>query len=157
MTTTPSITRFSATKDLRAGTMPLLDTFRDLLDTVEDALHLDLDLAHAWSWDPATSGFAEATEARWQDCLTLARNILDAQPLGGDERGVQRMCLLLHFLIETQNPADAERFQILMYQNVALFAAEDPDICRALAQATRLVDAIVEAAKHADETFLTLR
>ncbi|WP_278924546.1 hypothetical protein [Pseudophaeobacter profundi] len=157
MAALPSITRFSATKDLRAGTLPLLDTFRDLLDTVEDALRLDLDLAPAWSWDPATSGFAEAAEARWQDCLTLASNILDAEPKGVDERGVQRMCLLFHFLIETQNSADAERFQMLMYQNVALFAAEDPDICRALTQATRLVDAIVEAATHADETSLTLR
>lgn len=157
MAALPITTRFSATKDLRAGTLPLLDTFRDLLDTVEDALRLDLDLSHSLSWDPATSGFAEAAEARWQDGLALARDVVGASPTNEGDLALQRMSLLLHFLIETDNFADAERFQQVMYQNVPLFAATDPDICRALTQATRLVDAIVEAATHADETSLTLR
>ncbi|TNJ39444.1 hypothetical protein [Phaeobacter sp. B1627] len=51
------------------------------------------------------------------------------------------MCPPFPLLIETQNPVNAAGFQASMYQNVALFEAEDSNICRALAHATLLVDA----------------
>ena len=133
-----------------------LDTFQ-LLETIDDALRLDLDLTHSMSWDPACSGFAEAAEDRWHDCLALAREVLDTVPTTTDDRALQRMSLLLHFLIETQSMEDAERFQTLMYQNLPLFEAEAPETQQALAQAGRLVDAIVEAASATDIAPLTLR
>jgi len=163
MTTASVTTRFCATKDPRAPAITStscgspLDTFNALLETIEDALHLDRDQAHSMSWDPATSGFAEAAEYRWQDCLGLARDVLDAVTTTIDERAMQRMSLLLHFLIETQSPEEAERFQTLMYQNLVLFEGEGSGAHQALVQAGRLVDAIVEAASATDIARLTLR
>ncbi len=163
MTTAPVTTRYCATKDLRtlatssASDKSPLDTFQELLETIDDALRLDLDLAHSMSWDPACSGFAEAAEDRWLDCLALAQEVLDTLPTTTDDRALHRMSLLLHFLIETQSLEDAERFQTLMYQNLPLFEAETPEIHQALAHAGRLVDAIVEAASATDIAPLTLR
>lgn len=157
MTTKLITTRFSATKDLRAGTLPLLDTFRVLLDTVEAALRLDLDLSHSLAWDLASTGFAEEAEACWQDGLALARDVVGATPTTVGDLALQRMSLLLHFLIETDNFADAERFQQVMYQNFTLFIAADLAVANALARAGRLVDAIVEAAAPNEHAPLTLR
>ena len=163
MTTASVTTRCCATKDLRAMTTSSasdkspLDTFQHLLETIDDALRLDLDLAHSMSWDPACSGFAEAAEDRWHDCLAIAGEVLDTVPTTTDDRALHRMSLLLHFLIETQSLEDAERFQTLMYQNLPLFEAEVPETQQALTQAGRLVDAIVEAASATDIAPLTLR
>lgn len=84
MTTARVTTRVSAAKDLHPvltapvvnqRPTPISRTFAELNDAVDSAIGLERDLSHAMSWDPATSGFFEAAENQWQDCLRLASDV----------------------------------------------------------------------------------
>ncbi|WP_323784030.1 hypothetical protein [Leisingera sp.] len=160
MTIAPVITRSSAAKDLRPalpcpisdeGTTPISRTFTELIDAVESAIELERDLSHSMSWDPATSGFAEAAENQWQDCLRLASDVFSAPPSSSCDLPLQRMSMLLHFLIEATSPDEAQHLQHLMYEHRELFSTEDPGARQALNRAARHVYAIVEMAAAAQD------
>ncbi|NVK14997.1 MAG: hypothetical protein HWE35_12585 [Rhodobacteraceae bacterium] len=113
---------------------------------METAVELERDLSHVMSWDPASSGFAEAAENQWQDCLRLAFDVFAASAATADDQPLQRMAMLLHFLIESTGLDEALHFQQLMYAHRDLFSTEDPGVREALNRAARQVDAIVEMA-----------
>lgn len=161
MTIAPVITRSSAAKDLRPaspcpiseeGTTPISRTFAELNDAVASAIELERDLSQSMSWDPATSGFFEAAENQWQDCLRLASDVLSAPPTSSCDLPLQRMSMLLHFLIESESPNEALHFQQLMYEHRDLFNTADPGARQALNRAARQVHTIVEMAT-ADQDF----
>ncbi|UWQ41615.1 hypothetical protein K3718_00575 [Leisingera aquaemixtae] len=158
MTIAPVITRSSAAKDLRSALpcpisdeapTPIFRTFAALVDAVEAAVELERDLSHSMIWDPATSGFFEAAENQWQDCLRLASDIFSAPTASAEDQPLQRMAMLLHFLIEATSPDEAQHLQHLMYEYRDLFSTEDPGARQALNRAARHVDAIVEMASTA--------
>ncbi|WP_084204461.1 hypothetical protein [Leisingera daeponensis] len=160
MTIAPVITRSSAAKDLRPalpcpisdeGTTPISRTFAELNEAVGSAIEMERDLSHSMSWDPATSGFAEAAENQWQDCLRLASDVFSAPPTSSCDLPLQRMGMLMHFLIEATSPDEALHFQHLMYEHRDLFSTADPCARQALNRAARQVDAIVEMAVTAPD------
>ncbi|EDZ45506.1 hypothetical protein RBY4I_715 [Rhodobacterales bacterium Y4I] len=160
MTTAPVITRSSVTKDLHPALpglisdeapTPIFRTFAALVDAVESAVEMERDLSHAMSWDPASSGFAEAAENQWHDCLRLASDAFSAPPASSYDLPVQRMAMPLHFLIEATSPDEAQHLQHLMYEYRDLFSTEDPGARQALNRAARHVDAIVEMASTAPD------
>lgn len=155
MTTAPVITRSCAAKDLHPALnapvadqapTPIFWTFAALIDAVESAVEMERDLSHAMSWDPAMLGFAEEAESCWQDCLRLAGDILAAAPASASDQPLQRMAMLMHFLIEATSPDEALHFQQLMHAHRDLFTTADPGVIQALNRAARQVDAIVEMA-----------
>lgn len=160
MTTAPVITRSSAAKDLHPALpglisdeapTPIFRTFAALVDAVESAVEMERDLSHAMSWDPASSGFAEAAENQWQDCLRLASDVFSAPPTSSCDLPLQRMGMLMHFLIESTGLDEALHFQHLMYEHRDLFSTADPCARQALNRAARQVDAIVEMAVTAPD------
>lgn len=160
MTTALVTTRVSAAKDLRpALTATIADqrptsifrTFTMLIEAMDEAIELERDLSHSMSWDPASSGFAEAAENRWQDCLQLASDVFSAPTSSAEDQPLQRMAMLMHFLIEATSPDEALHFQQLMYAHRDLFSTTDPGVRQALNHAARQVDAIVEMAVTAPE------
>jgi hypothetical protein len=160
MTIAPVITRSSAAKDLRPAslcriseecTTPISRTFTVLIETVDAAIEMDRDLSHSMSWDPSSSGFAEAAENQWQDCLRLASEVFSAPISSAEDQPLQRMAMLMHFLIEATSPDEALYFQQLMYAHRDLFSTTDPGVRQALNHAARQVDAIVEMAVTAPE------
>ncbi|QDI77996.1 hypothetical protein R2C4_03065 [Leisingera aquaemixtae] len=118
---------------------------------MDSAIAMDRDLSHSMSWDPATSGVAEAAENQWQDCLLLASGVFGAETASPNDRPLQRMAMLLHFLIEAESLDEALRFQQLMYAHRDLFTTDDPGVREALNRAARQVDAVVEIAVTAPE------
>ena len=126
-------------------------TFDTLTKAVDEALELERDLSHALSWDPASTGIQEAAEARWQDCLQLSGDILTAQVVRASDLPLQRMSMLLHFLIESTGADEALRFQQLMHEHRDLFTTDDPGVREALNRAARQVDTVVEMAVTAPE------
>ncbi|WP_374015524.1 hypothetical protein [Phaeobacter sp. A36a-5a] len=82
------------------GSTFITRTFDTLTKAVDEALNLERDLSHSLAWDPASTGIQEAAEARWQDCLQLSGDILTAQVVSAEDLPMQRMSMLLHFLIE---------------------------------------------------------
>lgn len=132
-------------------------TFDTLTKAVDEALELERDLSHALSWDPASTGIQEAAEAKWQDCLKLSGDILTAQVVSAEDLPMQRMSVLLHFLIESTGPEEALRFQQLFHENQELFTVEDGD-CQALLQtAARQMNALVELSLAAEaQNFLPI-
>ncbi|MFW8637401.1 hypothetical protein [Cribrihabitans pelagius] len=154
------ITRVRAAKDLHPPLTaavadktptPIFRAFTMLTDAVESAVEMERDLSHAMSWDPASSGFAEAAENQWHDCLRLASDVFSAPPASSYHLPVQRMAMLLHFLIEATSPDEAQHLQHLMYEHRDLFSTEDPGARQALNRAARHVDAIVEMAATAPD------
>jgi hypothetical protein len=103
------------------------------------------------SWDLASSGFVEAAENQWQDCLRLASDIFSAPTTSSNDQPLQRMAMLMHFLIEAQNPDEALHFQRLMYEHRDLFTTSVPGVRQALNRAAWHVDAIVEMAATAPD------
>lgn len=149
------ITRMSAAKDLHPalaaaaagkGPTPIFRTFTVLIEAVDAAIEMDRDLSHAMSWDPASSGFAEEAENQWQDCLHLASDAFSAPPASSYDLPLQRMAMLMHFLIEATSQDEALHFQQLMHAHRDLFTTADPGVIQALNRAARQVDAIVEMA-----------
>ena len=128
------------------GSTFITRTFDTLTKAVDEALELERDLSHALSWDPASTDIQEAAEARWQDCLQLSGDILTAQVVSAEDLPMQRMSMLLHFLIESESLDEALRFQQLMHEHRDLFTTADPGAIQALNRAARQVDAIVEMA-----------
>ena len=157
MTTIPVITRPGAAKPLwpasAANDSPtfITRTFGALTKAVDEALELERDLSHALSWDPASTGIQEAAEAKWQDCLSLSGEIFTAPPVSASDKPLQRMGMLLHFLIESESLDEALRFQQLMHEHRDLFTTDDPGVREALNRAARQVDAVVEMAVTAPE------
>lgn len=157
MTTIPVITRPGALKALQPASVAdgsptfITRTFDTLTKAVDEALELERDLSHAVSWDPASTGIQEAAEAKWQDCLKLSGDILTAQVVSAEDLPMQRMSMLLHFLIESESPDEALRFQQLMHENRDLFTTDDAGVCEALNRAARQVDAVVEMAVTAPD------
>lgn len=160
MTTASVITRVSAAKDLHPalntpvadrGSTPIFRTFTVLIKAMDAAIEMDRELSHTLSWDPASSGFAEAAENQWQDCLRLAFDGFSTPDALASDQPLQRMSMLLHFLIESGSPCEALRFQQLMHEHRDLFTTDDPDIRQALNRAARQVDAIVELATAAQD------
>lgn len=155
MTTASAITRVRAVKDLHpaltaavAGKRPtpILRAFTVLIEAVDAAIEMDRDLSHSMSWDPASSGFAEAAENQWHDCLRLASDAYSAPTTSAEDQPLQRMSMLMHFLIEATSPDEALHFQQLMHAHRDLFTTADPGVIQALNRAARQVDAIVEMA-----------
>lgn len=153
-------TRVSAAKDLHpALTAPIADqrdtpifrTFAELINAVDAAIEMERDLSHSMSWDLASSGFVEAAENQWQDCLRLASDIFSAPTTSSNDQPLQRMAMLMHFLIEAQNPDEALHFQRLMYEHRDLFTTSVPGVRQALNRAAWHVDAIVEMAATAPD------
>lgn len=132
-------------------------TFNTLTKAVDEALELERDLSHALSWDPASTGIQEAAEAKWQDCLQLSGDILTAQVVRASDLPMQRMSMLLHFLIESTGPEEARRFQQLFHENQELFTVEDGD-CQALLQTgARQMNALIELSVAAEaQNFLPI-
>ena len=157
MTTTPVITRPGAAKALwpasAANDSPtfITRTFDTLTKAVDEALELERDLSHALSWDPASTDIQDAAEAKWQDCLSLSGEIFTAPSVSASDQPLQRMGMLLHFLIESTGLDEALHFQQLMYAHRDLFSTEDPGARQALNRAARQVDAIVEMAESAPD------
>lgn len=160
MTTASAITRVRAVKDLHpamtaavAGkrSTPILRAFTVLIEAVDAAIEMDRDLSHSMSWDPASSGFAEAAENQWQDCLQLASGVFSAPNSSTEDQPLQRMAMLMHFLIEATSPDEALRFQQLMHAHRDLFTTDNPGDREALNRAARQVDAIVEMATAAQD------
>ncbi|WP_027236476.1 hypothetical protein [Leisingera caerulea] len=156
MTTTPVITRPGAAKALWSASAAddsptfITCTFDTLTKAVDEALELERDLSHALSWDPASTDIQEAVEAKWQDCLKLSGDILTAPVVSAEDLPMQRMSMLLHFLIESTGPEEALRFQQLFHENQELFTVEDGD-CQALLQtAARQMNALVELSLAAE-------
>ncbi|UWQ51615.1 hypothetical protein K3720_00380 [Leisingera caerulea] len=118
---------------------------------MDEALELERDLSHALSWDPASTDIQEVVEAKWQDCLKLSGDILTAQMVSAEDLPMQRMSMLLHFLIESTGPEEALRFQQLMHEHRDLFTTDDPGVREALNRAARQVDAVAEMAVTAPE------
>ncbi|UWQ64595.1 hypothetical protein K3723_14135 [Leisingera caerulea] len=118
---------------------------------MDEAIELERDLSHNMSWDPASSGFAEAAENQWQDCLQLASDVFSAPTTSAEDQPLQRMGMLMHFLIEATTPDEALHFQHLMYEHRDLFTTDDPGVREALNRAARQVDAVVEMAVTAPE------
>lgn len=154
------ITRMSAAKDLHPaltaavagkGPTPIFRTFTVLIEAVDAAIEMDRDLSHSLSWDPASSGFAEAAENQWQDCLQLAADVFSAPTSSAEDQPLQRMAILMHFLIEATSPDEALHFQHLMYEHRDLFSTADPGARQALNHAARHVDAIVQMATAAQD------
>jgi hypothetical protein len=112
---------------------------------------MERDLSHAMSWDPASSGFAEAAENQWQECLRLASDVFAAPAATADDQPLQRMSMLLHFLIESTGLDEALHFQHLMYEHRDLFSTEDPGARQALNRAARQVEAILGMATAAQD------
>jgi hypothetical protein len=142
----------SAAKDLRPallcpisdeGPSPISRTFTGLIEAMDEAIELERDLSHSMSWDPASSGFAEAAENQWQDCLRLASDVFSAPTSSAEDQPLLRMAMLMHFLIEATTPDEALHFQQLMYAHRDLFTTDDPGDREALNRAARQVDAIV--------------
>ncbi|WP_411351920.1 hypothetical protein PNH50_00380 [Leisingera aquaemixtae] len=155
MTTALVTTRVSAAKDLRpALTAPIavqrptsiFRTFTMLIEAMDEAIELERDLSHSMSWDPASSGFTEAAENQWHDCLRLASDAFSAPPASSYDQPLQRMAMLMHFLIEATSQDEALHFQQLMHAHRDLFTTADPGVIQALNRAARQVDAIVEMA-----------
>ncbi|MFY0309340.1 hypothetical protein ACFMBG_05525 [Leisingera sp. D0M16] len=75
------------------------------------------------------------------------------QPIfvSADDLPMQRMGMLLHFLIESESPDEALRFQQLMHEHRDLFTTDDPGVREALNRAARQVDAVVEMAVTAPD------
>ena len=157
MTTIPVITRPGALKALQPASVAdgsptfITRTFDTLTKAVDEALELERDLSHALSWDPASTGIQEAAEAKWQDCLKLSGDILTAQVVSAEDLPMQRMSMLLHFLIESESPDEALRFQQLMHEHRDLFTTDNPGVREALNRAARQVDAVVEMAVTAPD------
>ncbi|KIC31487.1 MULTISPECIES: hypothetical protein [Leisingera] len=125
-------------------------TFGALTKAVDEALNLERDLSHSLAWDPACTNFQEAAEAKWQDCLKLSGDILTAQVVRASDLPLQRMSMLLHFLIESTGPEEALRFQQLFHENQELFTVEDGD-CQALLQTgARQMNALIELSVAAE-------
>ncbi|UWQ60538.1 hypothetical protein K3722_15075 [Leisingera caerulea] len=124
---------------------------------MDGALNLERDLSHSLSWDPACANFQEAAEARWQDCLQLSGDILTAQVVRASDLPLQRMSMLLHFLIESTGAEEALRFQQLYFENQELFNVEDA-VRRPLMQtAARQMNALVELSLAAEaQNFLPI-
>ncbi|UWQ43423.1 hypothetical protein K3718_14420 [Leisingera aquaemixtae] len=118
---------------------------------MDAAIEMDRDLSHAMSWDPASSGFAEAAENQWHDCLRLASDAFSAPPASSYDLPLQRMAMLMHFLIEATTPDEALHFQQLMHEHRDLFTTDDPGVREALNRAARQVDAVVEMAVTAPD------
>ncbi|WP_323783761.1 hypothetical protein [Leisingera sp.] len=143
----PALTAVVAGK----GPTPIFRTFTVLIEAVNAAIEMDRDLSHSLSWDPASSGFAEAAENQWQDCLRLASDVFSAPTSSAEDQPLQRMAMLMHFLIEATTPGEALHFQQLMYAHRDLFTTDDPGVREALNRAARQVDAVVEMAVTAPE------
>lgn len=159
MTTAPVITRESAAKDLcpalpasDAAMAPTLISrnFHALMHTVDDAIEMERDLENALSWDPTTSGFAQAAETFWQDCLQLTCDIFTAPLSTAADRPLQRMAMLLHFLIESESQDEALRLQELLQENRELFTSDDPARHASLRTAERQVNTLVDLALAAE-------
>ncbi|WP_261397365.1 hypothetical protein [Leisingera aquaemixtae] len=133
------------------GSTFITRTFDTLTKAVDEALNLERDLSHSLAWDPASTGIQEAAEAKWQDCLKLSGDILTAQMVSAEDLPMQRMSMLLHFLIESESLDEALRFQQLMHEHRDLFTTDDPGVREALNRAARQVDAVVEMAVTAPE------
>ncbi|WP_247676740.1 MULTISPECIES: hypothetical protein [unclassified Leisingera] len=163
MADTCRITRECALKALQPASVAdgsptfITRTFDTLTKAVDKALGLERDLSHALSWDPACTNFQEAAEARWQDCLQLSGDILTAQVVRASDLPLQRMSMLLHFLIESTGPEEARRFQQLYFENQELFSVEDA-VRRPLMQtAARQMNALVELSLAAEaQNFLPI-
>ena len=157
MADTCRITRECALKALQPASVAdgsptfITRTFDTLTKAVDEALELERDLSHALSWDPASTGIQEAAEAKWQDCLKLSGDVLTAQMVSAEDLPMQRMSMLLHFLIESESLDEALRFQQLMHEHRDLFTTDDPGVREALNRAARQVDAVVEMAVTAPE------
>ncbi|MCB4458543.1 hypothetical protein [Leisingera sp. McT4-56] len=133
------------------GSTFITRTFDTLTKAVDEALELERDLSHALSWDPASTDIQEAVEAKWQDCLKLSGDILTAPVVSAEDLPMQRMSMLLHFLIESESLDEALRFQQLMHEHRDLFTTDDPGVREALNRAARQVDAVAEMAVTAPE------
>ena len=133
------------------GSTFITRTFDTLTKAVDEALNLERDLSHSLAWDPACTNFQEAAEAKWQDCLKLSGDILTAQVVRASDLPLQRMSMLLHFLIESESLDEALRFQQLMHEHRDLFTTDDPGVREALNRAARQVDTVVEMAVTAPE------
>ena len=132
------------------GSTFIAQTFDTLTKAVDEALELERDLSNALSWDPASTGIQEAAEAKWQDCLKLSGDILTAQVVSAEDLPMQRMSMLLHFLIESTGSEEALRFQQLYFENQELFNVEDA-VRRPLMQtAARQMNALVELSLAAE-------
>ena len=157
MADTCRITRECALKDPWPASVAddsptfITQTFDTLTKAVDEALNLERNLSHSLSWDPTCTNFHEAAEARWQDCLKLSGDILTAQMVSAEDLPMQRMSMLLHFLIESESLDEALRFQQLMHEHRDLFTTDDPGVREALNRAARQVDAVVEMAVTAPE------
>lgn len=154
------ITRMSAAKDLHPaltaavagkGPTPIFRTFTVLIEAVDAAIEMDRDLSHSMSWDPSSSGFAEAAENQWQDCLRLASDIFSAPASSASDQPLQRMAMLMHFLIEATSQDEALHFQQLMHAHRDLFTTADPGVFQALNRAARQVHTVVEMATVAQD------
>jgi hypothetical protein len=163
MADTCRITRECALKALQPASVAdgsptfINHTFDTLTKAVDEALNLERDLSHALSWDPASTDIQDAAEAKWQDCLSLSGEIFTAPPASALDQPLQRMSMLLHFLIESTGPEEARRFQQLYFENQELFTAEDGD-CQALLQTgARQVNALIELSVVAEaQNFLPI-
>ncbi|UWQ55880.1 hypothetical protein K3721_14665 [Leisingera caerulea] len=124
---------------------------------MDEALELERDLSHALSWDPASTDIQVAAEAKWQDCLSLSGEIFTAPPASASDQPLQRMSMLLHFLIEATGPEEARRFQQLYFENQELFSVEDA-VRRPLMQAAaRQMNALLELSLAAEaQNFLPI-
>lgn len=163
MADTCRITRMSTEKGLWPaneaddGSTFITRTFYTLSKAVDEALNLERDLSHSLAWDPASTDIQDAAEAKWQDCLSLSGEIFTAPPASALDKPLQRMSMLLHFLIESTGPEEARRFQQLYFENQELFTAEDGD-CQALLQTgARQVNALIELSLAAEaQNFLPI-
>lgn len=165
MTIAPVITRESAAKDLwpaLPATAPTVAratsisrAFTLLTHVVDDAIEMERDLENALSWDPTTSSFAQAAETFWQDCLQQTCDIFTTPLSSAADRPLQRMAMLLHFLIESESPDEALRLQELLQENRELFTSEDPMRHASLRAAERQVNTLVDLALAA-EAFCSL-
>lgn len=163
MTTIPVITRPGALKALQPASVAndsptfITQTFETLTKAVDEAIELERDLSHALSWDPASTDIQDAAEAKWQDCLSLSGEIFTAPPVSAWDQPLQRMSMLLHFLIEATGPEEARRFQQLYFENQELFSVEDA-VRRPLMQtAARQMNALVELSLAAEaQNFLPI-
>ncbi|WP_291732799.1 hypothetical protein [Leisingera sp. F5] len=156
MADTCRITRECALKALQPASVAdgsptfINRAFGALTKAVDASLELERDLSHSLAWDPACSNFQEAAEAKWQDCLKLSGDILTAQVVRASDLPLQRMSMLLHFLIEATGPEEALRFQQLFHENQELFTVEDGD-CQALLQTgARQMNALIELSVAAE-------
>ena len=150
MANTCRITRECALKALQPASIAdgsptfINRTFGALTKAVDASLELERDLSHSLAWDPACTNFQEAAEAKWQDCLKLSGDILTAQVVRADDLPMQRMGMLLHFLIEASGPEEALQFQQLYFENQELFSVEDAVLRRLMQTAARQMNALIE-------------